>query len=120
MAVPKIFSNSIIYTGVTVLQRCVSFFLLPLYTTYLTPSDYGITGVVGSVSGLLSIFTTLGLTAACSRFYYKHKGDEEYSKRLFGTVGIAILISSAIFGGIFILAHRWIIDPLVGEISFYP
>lgn len=120
MKLPKILSNSMIYTGVTVLQRCVSFFLLPLYTTYLTPADYGITGVVGSVSGLLSIFTTLGLTAACSRFYYKHKGDEDYIKKLYGTVGCTILINSVFFGCIFILAHKLIVDPLVGDISFYP
>lgn len=120
MAIPKILSNSVIYTGVTILQRCISFFLLPLYTAYLTPADYGITGVVTSLSALLAIFTTLGVDAAGSRFYYKHKGDPEYARRLYGTIGCVILINSAFFGGLFIVAHKWIVDPLVGEIDFYP
>lgn len=120
MAVPKILSNSIIYTGVTILQRGVSFFLLPLYTTYLTPVDYGITGVVGSVSSFLAILTTLGLDVAGNRFYYKYNGERKYVKRLYGTIGSVILINSIIFGGLFIGLHKWIINPLVGEIDFYP
>lgn len=120
MAIPKILGNSVIYTGVTILQKCVSFFLLPLYTAYLTPADYGITGVVASVSGLLAIFTTLGLDSAGSRFYYKFKGELSYVRRLYGTISCIILINSAVFGGIFIFAHRWIVDPLVGGIEFYP
>lgn len=120
MAAPKIFKNSVIYSGVTILQKCVSFFLLPLYTAYLTPADYGITGVVASVSGLLAIFTTLGLDAAGGRFYYKHKDDSDYIKKLYGTISCIILINSALFGGLFIFAHKWIVDPLVGGIDFYP
>ncbi len=120
MALPKILSNSVIYTGVTVLQRCISFFLLPLYTAYLTPADYGITGVVGSVSSLLAIFCTLGLSAAGSRFYYKYNGDPAYAKRLYGTIACTILINTVFFGGLFLAAHRWIVDPMLGTIDFYP
>ncbi len=120
MKVPKVLGNSVIYTAVTVLQRCISFFLLPLYTTYLTPADYGITGVVSSVSSLLAIFCTLGLSAAGSRFYYKYNGDPEYSRKLYGTIACSILINSALFGGIFLIAHKLIVDPMVGGIDFYP
>ena len=120
MAVPKILGNSVIYTGVTILQRCVSFFLLPLYTSYLTPADYGITGVVTSISSLLAIFTTLGLDSAGGRFYYKYNGEPEYVRRLYGTIGLVVIINSIVFGGLFIVLHKWIIDPLIGEIDFYP
>lgn len=120
MAVPKILGNSVIYTGVTILQKCVSFFLLPLYTAYLTPADYGITGVVSSISSLLAIFTTLGLDSACTRFYYKYGENPDYARRLFGTISCVILINSLFFGGLFLVAHKWIVDPLVGEIDFYP
>ena len=120
MHIPKVLGNSVIYTMVTVLQRCISFFLLPLYTAYLTPADYGITGVVGSVSSLLAIFCTLGLSAAGSRFYYKYKADKEYSKLLYGTIACTILINTVVFGGLFLLAHKWIVDPMLGDIDFYP
>lgn len=120
MGLPKVFSNSVIYTGVTVLQQCMAFFLLPLYTAYLTPADYGITGVVGSVSSLLAIFVSLGVSAAGSRFYYKYKGDPVYARKLYGTIICAILVTTLFFGTLFIAAHKWIVDPIVGEIDFYP
>lgn len=120
MKVPKVLSNSVIYTGVSVLQQCASFFLLPLYTNYLTPADYGITGVVTSISSLLAIFTTLGISTAANRFYYKYHGEPEYVRRLYGTIGCAVILQSVLFGGIFLIAHKWIIDPLIGNISFYP
>lgn len=120
MATSKVFSNSIIYTVVTILQKCVSFFLLPLYTSFLTPADYGITGVVTSVSSFLAIFTTLGLNNACGRFYYKYNGEKQYVRRLYGTIGSVILINSLFVGGLFIALHKWIIDPLIGNIDFYP
>lgn len=120
MALPKILSNSIIYTSVTILQKCIYFFLLPLYTLYLTPGDYGITGIVASFSSLLAIFNALGLDTAASRFYYKYKNDSEYIKRLYGTTSCIILINSIVFGSIFIFAHKWIIDPFLGDIKFYP
>lgn len=120
MKIPKILQNSAIYSLVIVLQKCVSFFLLPLYTIFLTPADYGITGVVTSVSSLLAIFTTLGLDSAANRFYYKHKGDTQYISKLYGTIGLFIILCSLAFGGLFIVAHKLIIDPIVGEIPFYP
>ena len=120
MVLPKIFSNSIIYTSVTILQKCIYFFLLPLYTLYLTPADYGITGIVASFSSLLSIFIVLGLDTAASRFYYKYKSDTDYIKRLYGTIALVILINSIVFGGVFILFHDWVIDPFLGGIEYYP
>lgn len=120
MKVPKVFQNSIIYTIIMVLQKGISFFLLPLYTSFLSRSDYGVLGVVSSVSSFLSIFITLGLEAAASRFFYKNDKNEEYCKKIYGTVACVILANSLIFGSIFIAGHSWTIDHIVGEISFFP
>ena len=103
-----------------VLQKGIAFFLLPIYTFYLTPADYGILGITSSLSSFLSIFLTFSLGAAASRFYYAHNKDEIYAKRLYGTIVSVVLINSVIFGTIFILCHKWLIDPFIGNIDFYP
>ena len=120
MQIPKLLQNSSLYTIVMVLQKGIGFFLLPLYTTYLTPTDYGIQAVVTSVASFLSVFITLGLDAAAQRFYYKFKSGDEYVKKLYGTVSLAILLNSIIVGVVFIFGHKWLIEPFIGEISFYP
>lgn len=103
-----------------VLQKGISFFLMPLYTAFLSPADYGILGVVSSVSTFLSVFITLGLEAAAARFYYKNNKDEQYAKRVYGNVALVILTNSLIWGSVFIGGHKWIVDPIVGEIEFFP
>jgi O-antigen/teichoic acid export membrane protein len=120
MKIPKLVKNSSIYMVVMVLQKGIGFFMLPLYTAYLTPKDYGIQAVVTSVASFLSVFITLGLDAAAQRFFYKYKSGEEYVKKLYGTVSVAILLNSIIVGTIFILGHKWLIEPFVGDIAFYP
>ncbi len=120
MKVPKLFQNTAIYTIVMVLQKGIAFFLLPIYTYYLTPGDYGILGISSSLSSFLSIFLTFSLGAAAGRFYYIHNKDEVYAKRLYGTIVSVVLINSVIFGTIFILCHQWLIDPFLGNINFYP
>lgn len=103
-----------------VLQKGISFFLMPLYTAFLSPSDYGILGVVSSVSSLMAVFITLGLEAAAARFYYKHNKDEDQAKKIYGNVALVILANSLLWGSIFIGGHKWLVQPMVGDIEFYP
>lgn len=119
MRLPKVFKNSTIYTIITVLQKGISFFLLPIYTTFLSPDDYGIIGVVTSVSSFLSVLLTLGISGAMSRFYYKNQ-DSTYRRSLYGTIAIVIICNCIFWGGLFIFGHSLFIDPFVGTIPFYP
>lgn len=120
MRIPKIFRNSIIYTIISVLQKGIAFLLLPIYTLYLSPADYGILGVSSSITSFLAIFTTLSLGAASTRFYYKRKDDSVYIRKLYGTIVTTVCINSVIVGGVFIIFHKWIVDPIIGTIPFYP
>ena len=119
MRIPGIFKNSTIYTLITVLQKGISFFLLPVYTAFLSPGDYGVIGVVGSVSAFLSVLLTLGIGGAMSRFYYK-SSDDEYRRNLYGTIAIVIFGNCTFWGTLFILGHTVLVDPFIGKISFYP
>lgn len=120
MRIPKILRNSIIYTVISVLQKGISFLLLPIYTLYLSPDDYGVLGVSSSITSFLAIFTTLSLGAASTRFYFQKKDDNIYIRKLYGTIVSTVCVNSIIVGGVFILFHKWLIDPIIGTISFYP
>lgn len=120
MKIPQFLQNTAIYSVVLILQKGISFFLLPLYTLYLQPNDYGILGVASSMGSFVSIFITLSLGAASNRFYYLHNKDENYSRKLFGTVVSIVAINSILIGGLFIGLHKWLVDPFIGNINFYP
>ena len=56
------------YTAASILSKLIAVFLLPIYTHYLTPSDYGAAEVMiaGLVAG--SIVVRLGVIEALLRF----------------------------------------------------
>ncbi len=116
----KIIKNSFIYTIVSIFQKALAFFLLPLYTSFLNKAEYGIVSLVTSITNLLSIFFILGLNGALGRFYFDNKTNEAYIKELFGTISIFVFIVSLLLGILLVIFHEYIIDPFVKDISFYP
>jgi O-antigen/teichoic acid export membrane protein len=63
------------YTAASILSKLIAVALLPLYTRYLTPADYGAAEVMFAAVVSASIVVRLGLIEALLRFYYK--GDED-------------------------------------------
>ena len=117
---PRFVKNSAIYSIITILQKGISFFLLPLYTAFLSPADYGVMNIVTTVTSLLSLLFLLGLSSAATRFYYQHKDDEQYIRELWGTLLTFVVINSVVLGSIFLLLHKYLIDPIIGNVPFYP
>jgi O-antigen/teichoic acid export membrane protein len=120
MSTTKFVKNSLIYIIVSVLQKAILFFLLPLYTAFLTPEDFGVLNVVLSISAFLSVLFLLSLNGAATRFHYNHPDDELKISNLWGTLTTFVIINSVILGVVFILFHRIILDPFAKGIDFYP
>jgi O-antigen/teichoic acid export membrane protein len=58
----------LVYGLGSVANRVVGFLLLPLYTLYLTPEDYGIKAMVVAGVDIVGIFLSFGLRTAMIRF----------------------------------------------------
>ena len=58
------------YTASSVVSKLVAVFLLPVYTAYLTPSDYGAAEVMLASVIAASIVVRFGVIEAILRFYY--------------------------------------------------
>ncbi|HEX2129731.1 MAG TPA: oligosaccharide flippase family protein [Solirubrobacterales bacterium] len=58
------------YTASSVLSKLVAVFLLPLYTAYLSPADYGAAEVMLAAVVAGSIIIRFGVIEAILRFYY--------------------------------------------------
>ncbi|MEX2106840.1 MAG: oligosaccharide flippase family protein [Solirubrobacterales bacterium] len=63
------------YTAASILSKVIAVALLPLYTRYLTPADYGAAEVMFASVVSVSIVVRLGLIEALLRFYYKGGED---------------------------------------------
>jgi O-antigen/teichoic acid export membrane protein len=63
------------YTAASIVSKLIAVALLPLYTRYLTPADYGAAEVMFAAVVSLSIIVRLGTIEALLRFYYKEGED---------------------------------------------
>src|SRR3954454_22502376 len=59
------------YTAASILSKVIAVALLPLYTRYLTKTDYGFAEVLFAAVVFASIVVRFGLLEAILRFYYR-------------------------------------------------
>lgn len=116
----KLIENSLIYSGLQVLQRGIGFLLLPIYTHFLTPDDYGIVSVINSVVAFLGVLYLLGLNGAAFKYYFDFKDNQEELKRFWGTIITFLLVLSLVFTLILLVFGRFILHPLLINIKYYP
>ncbi len=84
--IKKVFKHGVWYFVTSLLTKASSFFLLPVYTRYLSPTDYGILGNLQAVGLLLPILLSLYLDAAFSRYYYLERTvSQARVRRLYST-----------------------------------
>ncbi len=83
----------IIFTVGTVLAKAVQFFLMPLYTTYMSTEAYGVAELTNNFSALLFPIVTLCIYEAAFRFAVEPNFDEE---KLAASVFKVMVVSSCI------------------------
>ncbi len=114
----KVIKNTIIYTIGNSLPMAVTLFLLPIYTNYLSPSEYGIVGAMDALKIIFSILFSLCIERGIVRLYFDYKTESE-RKKFLGVVFVMISIVSIV---ILILAFlfRNQIQLIYKNIPFYP
>jgi len=107
-------SRAIVYVGGDVLNRALAFLLIPLYTRFLTPSEYGILSLATTLYSLLIAIYGMGLEGALIRYYFEYRTREEDLRAYLGTLWLFVggvtlaatlvfeLVGDALFGFIFV------------------
>lgn len=116
----KVLINSVIYSFSGILQKCFSFFLLPLYTAYLTTEDYGINSIATSFIQTMSFIVAFSLFSAIMRFYVDLKDNPDKLKRFYGTISCFVLLSGLFFLVLFTIFRNLISKYIFSGIDFYP
>lgn len=75
----QLFKNSFYLALPQLLTQAVSFFLIPLYMSKLSPSDYGVMELLNICATVLMIIVTLQISQAIIRFTIDSKDEQEES-----------------------------------------
>jgi len=98
----RVSKHSLNYFIGQILTKSLGFLLIPLYTRFLVPSDYGILAMVGSFTSVATVFYTVGLRGAFSRFYWDYKDNRQELGEFFVTV-LSFVVSVSILCTVILL-----------------
>ncbi len=82
--------NFFVYSFGALFLKGVSFILLPLYTSLLSPEEYGVLDLLATFTNILDISLSLGLLSALMIEYFHY--DNQQRKKIFDTV-VSIFLS---------------------------
>jgi O-antigen/teichoic acid export membrane protein len=94
----KLAAQSAVYGSADVLASLVNFALIPVYTDYLEPADYGDLALLALFGAMAKIVFRLGLDAGFFRIHYELERPEE-RRRLAGTVTLFAAGTGALMVG---------------------
>ena len=90
--------HSAVYGLGAMAVKAIGFLMLPVYTHYLTPLDYGVLEILDLSMSLLGMFLGMGMTAALLRYYGAAGSLEEKNKvvstALIFVIGTGLLMFS--------------------------
>lgn len=88
----SIFKNSVFYTFANALQGMIGFFLLPIYTKYLSPSDYATLALVTAFIGIVSTIITFQIHSGIPRFVIKFSNNIARAKAYFTSIFLLFIL----------------------------
>lgn len=104
--------HTLIYGAGVVATKLASFIMLPVYTRYLTPADYGVLELLSMTIEIIGTIAGMGLSAAVFKFYVDHEGTNE-QRTIMSTAGVATLALGVVTSGLGLL-----FSPALGHLVF--
>lgn len=109
----KFLSNSILYVIGSMMTPAIGLIMLPIYTNYLDPSEYGVLTTVQTLVGMFQLFLLLSLHGAVTRFYYDYLDDKIKQKQYLGSIFTFVLLFSTI-----VVLLLFILQKPIGKLLF--
>jgi O-antigen/teichoic acid export membrane protein len=91
-----ILKHSGVYGIGQLLSRLASVIMLPVYTRFLHPADYGIIAIVDLTTGILALLIGGGMTSAASRYHFEAETPEQQRTVWWTSVIVVTVLSTSI------------------------
>jgi O-antigen/teichoic acid export membrane protein len=96
--VKSVARHFLVYGVGRILTRVVGFALIPFYTHYLLPRDYGTLEMIEATVYMVGTFLGAGLTHALLRFYYDSE-EHSYRRSVVSTALLSVIFVCFVLGG---------------------
>jgi len=116
----RLIKGSGIYALGKILPKVMGFILIPLYTRFLTTSDYGIVAVVSVIIDIMIIILSMGLPASVTRYYFDYAKESKEFRDYLGSIFIVLLLMSFIIILSLTFLGKPIFTNLFSKVPFSP
>lgn len=108
--IKELFSDSVVYGLSSVVARFINYLLVPFYTLYFNPAEYGVVGLVYAAIMFLYVLYTFGMESAYIRYA---KGSERNDKTVFVTLQLSLLTVATLLGVLLYYLGKPVLMPLM-------
>lgn len=115
----KLTRDTLNYGVGMVLPKVIGFLLIPLYTVYLSPAEFGVVDLAVTTGAFMMVVMRLSVPGAITRFYIEYRSSS--SEQNYITSIYWLVFGLSIFFGLFFLAigYGWL-DILVPGLPYAP
>lgn len=118
--IKKFFYGGLSLTIVNISQKAVNFLLLPIFTYYLSPKDFGYIGIYFLIISFLAMIYNPGIISSATRLFYDQGTNSLESKQIIGSTMLFLIVIP-----IFVLLISVFIGPaifkvILKEVVFWP
>ncbi len=103
----------------SIFTKGMGILLLPIYTDYLQPNEYGVIEGFKTASALVIIFISLYLDSAFARFYHEYKSDKNLLRQMFSSMYWFVVFWGFFVTLVVLLTARFWVPDLLG-VSVFP
>ena len=104
----ELLSDTAVYGLSSVVARFLGYLLVPLYTSYFNPAEYGVIGLIFAGFVFLNVLFTFGMESAYIRYATERKG----SRDVFRTLQTALVVVGTLLALLMLAGASWI-QPLM-------
>jgi len=100
--------NTLILTIGKVSTQAISFFLLPLYTAYLSREDYGVVDLLSTIITLLLPIVSLQMEQAIFRYMTANRNNESEIRKVISVSFTFIFLQIAVYVCVFMIVQLFV------------
>lgn len=113
----RLLKNSGIYGLGIVMSKGISFLMIPVYTRYLAPRDFGVIEMLDLTMFFAGIFSAMGLQSAVFRFYAAYDNDRD-KRRVISTAALFYAAASLATSALLIAFAAPLAGVVLGDRGF--
>ncbi|MCX7877356.1 MAG: oligosaccharide flippase family protein [Ignavibacteria bacterium] len=106
MSLKRLAKESLVYGLSGYISKSISLFLLPLYTAVLTPEDYGILELLGTIVVISAFLVVSGTDTSLGYYYFRKEHFNERNVIIISALYLRLIFSVTVFFILFLISDH--------------